>query len=243
MHALKVAQAAYRVPYRTPEQPELLAHPQSSATAAPSMPGAARSTGYSLGCTEVPRGTPATAAAIQIVSCDLDHIELGRRPIHFRARSLAHRDARQTGDAYLAVQAALTAWMLIIAYSGSFLSCGRVPPAQCETGTTKDCGLQHGATPYASPRSSEPLRGVSRHPPFGRPYSHSRNPCASRSAGNGHPRPATSAHCANRLTAAADSPYARAISRCERPHSCLIRSHTSITFSAILLVGIANSSP
>ena len=33
--------------------------------------------------------------------------------------------------------------MLIIACSGSFHSCGRVPPAECETGTTKDCGIQH----------------------------------------------------------------------------------------------------
>ena len=33
--------------------------------------------------------------------------------------------------------------MLIITYSGSFHSCGRVPTAECETGTTKDCGIQH----------------------------------------------------------------------------------------------------
>ena len=33
--------------------------------------------------------------------------------------------------------------MLIVASSGSFLACGSVPPAQCETGTTKDRGIEH----------------------------------------------------------------------------------------------------
>ena len=32
--------------------------------------------------------------------------------------------------------------MLIIACSGFFFPCGSIPPAQCETGTTKDCGTQ-----------------------------------------------------------------------------------------------------
>ena len=61
----------------------------------------------------------------------------------FHARSLAHRNAQQNGAAYLAVQAGLTALMLIIARSGFFLSCGSIPPAQCETGPPKDCGIQH----------------------------------------------------------------------------------------------------
>ena len=69
----------------------------------------------------------------------------------FHARSLAHRDAQQNGDAYLAVQAGLTASTLIIARSGFFLSCGSIPLAQCETGTTIDCGIrQHYALAAAA---------------------------------------------------------------------------------------------
>lgn len=50
--------------------------------------------------------------------------------------------------------------MLIIACSGSILSCSSVPPTQRETGTTKDRGIQqrHGRARQARVADGEPRR-------------------------------------------------------------------------------------
>ena len=63
--------------------------------------------------------------------------------------------------------------------------------------TTATSGFCAGSTPCPSPRSPAP--------PAARPYSRSCEPAESKSAGNGHPRPANSAGCSMRLTAPAPS--------------------------------------
>ena len=82
-------------------------------------------------------------------------IRAASRPTHsrcmFPARSLPRRDAKRTGDARLAVQTALAASTLVMACSGSLLSCGSLTPVQRETGTTKDRGIQRPNVPPACP--------------------------------------------------------------------------------------------